>query len=64
MPMGNDPEYYAARLRAERAAAAATNCAAARASHLALAEQYEQLLAAFGRPRLVSPNSAEASAGA
>lgn len=60
----NDPDYYAARLRAEREAAATATCEAARASHLKLAARYEQLLEAFGPPRLVgdapAPESAEA----
>jgi hypothetical protein len=39
-----DSEYYAARLRAEREAAAAATCDQARASHLTLAEHYMQVL--------------------
>ena len=40
----NDPDYYAARLRAEREAAAAATCDEARACHLELAEYYRQML--------------------
>ena len=54
MKLRNDCEYYSARLRAERDAADAATCEAARASHLALAEQYRQLLDSFGRPKLVA----------
>jgi hypothetical protein len=49
-----EPDYYAARLQAERDAAAAATCDEARRSHLELAERYEQLLSAFGRPTLVA----------
>ena len=48
-----EPDYYAARLRAERDAAAAATCDEARRSHLELADRYQQLLSAFGHPVLV-----------
>ena len=57
----NDPDYYAARLRAERDAAAAATCEEARASHLQLALRYQQLLDAVGRPRLVADASDQAA---
>lgn len=53
-----DPDYYAARLRAEREAAATASCDEARASHLELASRYQQLLDACGKPRLVADASA------
>ena len=58
MRKGRDPDYYAARLRAEREAAATASCEEARASHLELASRYQQLLDACGRPRLVADASA------
>lgn len=57
----NDPDYYAARLRAERDAAAAASCDKARASHLELAEQYRQLLAASQPLHSVNGDGAEPS---
>ena len=44
----SDKDYYAARLRAERAAADAASNEQARAAHQALAHHYAELLAANG----------------
>ena len=59
----NDPAYYAARLRAEREAAAAATCEAARIAHLELASQYQQLLDTFGRPKLIGDSGELDAAG-
>jgi len=53
----NDFEYYAVRLKSEREAADAATCEAARASHLALAQRYRELLDSFGRPKLVTEST-------
>jgi len=45
-----DTEYYVARLRAEREAAAMASSEEAREAHRALALRYAQLLAARGHP--------------
>ena len=60
MKRSDDWAYFAARLEAERQAAAAATCEASRASHLELAEQYRQRLDSFGRVRLVGdPDGSE-----
>jgi hypothetical protein len=56
----SDIDYYAARLRAERAAAAAASSDEARAAHQALAGHYAELLAASGRPAEIQPGDASA----
>ena len=43
-------EYYVARLRAEREAAAAATCEIAREAHRELASRYAGILAARGHP--------------
>lgn len=43
-------EYYVARLRAEREAAATATCDVARAAHRELASRYAGILAARGHP--------------
>jgi len=45
-----DVEYYAARLRAEREAAATATCEIAREAHRELASRYAGILAARGHP--------------
>jgi hypothetical protein len=45
-----DVEYYAARLRAEREAAATATCETAREAHRELASRYAGILAARGHP--------------
>jgi hypothetical protein len=45
MTRNSDREYYLARISAERAAAERAKSEAARAAHLSLAEQYQQLIA-------------------
>ena len=46
----SDNDYFAARLRAERAAAAAASSGEARAAHQELADRYAERLAANGHP--------------
>jgi len=48
-----DTEYYVARLRAEREAAATATSEEAREAHRALALRYAQLLAARGHPAAI-----------
>jgi hypothetical protein len=50
MNQESDTEYYVARLRAEREAAATAAAEEAREAHRALALRYAQLLAARGHP--------------
>jgi hypothetical protein len=59
-----DSVYYAERLAAELAAVEAATSDAARRAHRALAEQYQQILAAFdpterGGPSTISRSAAE-----
>ena len=49
--MSFDPDYYLARLNAERAAAVHAASEEARAVHEALADEYAELLAAHGHSR-------------
>ncbi len=53
-----DIEYYVARLRAEREAAAAATSEQARRAHRALAARYAQLLAARGHPAALEGSEA------
>lgn len=58
--MSEEPniEYYAARLRAEREAAATATSEEAREAHHALAVRYAELLAARGHPAFLEGSDA------